>query len=108
VELQVALQLFTLEQQSPGDEACGHGRHGRDRGGDQVVICGGGKPQVALPSADKVEQQAGDEQRNREMDDNHVLRMFREHRGLQAKRIHSLLQNFHSLHDDLSGHHRMN
>src|SRR4029077_10872170 len=82
-------QFLSLECELPGQNARGEHRHGRNRRYQKIEV--GRFGQSAPPGAmsQEVEQYARSKQRDRKMDQNHMLRMFREEDGFDIERIYA-------------------
>src|SRR5439155_8162918 len=107
VQSQVALEPLAAVLPLPGKEPGGNRGQGGDRRRDQVVVSGGRQVAVAPPTREKVEGETGHEQGNRKVDQDHVLRVFRQQRGPEVKWVHGDLfaaWGLRSLDDHLGGH----
>src|SRR5580700_4945408 len=81
MEQQIAYKARAAKLPLPRDEPCCN-RHNGSYGGEyQVVVRGGIKARALLRTADKIEQQTGNEQTNRQMNDNGMLGVLREDDG---------------------------
>src|SRR6266542_5238289 len=92
MESQVTPEPLAAVEPVPGKQPGGNCGKGSDRRRDQIVVSGGREIPVTPPERQQVEGKAGQEQGNWKMDQDHVLRVLRQQRGLQVKRVHGNLR----------------
>ena len=80
VQAEGSSRCLAAQLKLPSEEASRHGRQRGNGRGNQVVIRSCSKNTVFLPSGHHIECRATDEERDREMDEHHVLRVPGEER----------------------------
>jgi hypothetical protein len=84
-----AFQFLPLEFPLPREDSGDNHGHGCDRRDEQVVVGSRSQQVLPLPLRKKIKEDADDKQRDREMNQHHVLRVLRENYGLYVERMQS-------------------
>jgi hypothetical protein len=100
IQAQVSPQFLAIHLQLPRKHANGDGCHGCHGGSNQVVVGGFSQRAAVSPHRQQIESNAAEKQRDRKMDQNEMLGMFRS-ADFKSK---GLVFIFGSLDDDLGRH----
>src|ERR1700724_3118012 len=82
-----AFQLLSLEFPLPRKNSGDYNRYGCDRRDEQIVVGCRTQQGLLLPLRKKIKEDADDKQRDREVDQHHVLRMLRENDCFYVERM---------------------
>src|SRR6476660_5722379 len=82
-----AFRFLSLEFPLPRKNSSDYDRHGRDCRDEQIVVGRRNQQGLLLPLRKKIKEDADDKQRDREVDQHHMLRMLRENYCFYVERM---------------------
>ena len=91
VQQQSAFQTLTFKLPVPSHQTCGYRRHRRNGSHCQVVICRCRECRFAPPLRREIKRDAHQKQRDREVNQHHMLGMAGQQNRFQIKGVHTVL-----------------